>query len=86
MTDIQNLAGGTNTTQIDDVKYLRDKLFAAIKIPQAYLTMGEDAAEDKATLAQKDVRFARTVQRLQRVVISELTKIGIISPLHAWLP
>ncbi len=40
--------------------------------------MGEDAAEDKATLAQKDVRFARTVQRLQRVVISELTKIGII--------
>ena len=78
VTDIQNLAGGTNTTQIDDVKYLRDKLFAAIKIPQAYLTMGEDAAEDKATLAQKDVRFARTVQRLQRVVISELTKIGII--------
>ncbi len=78
VTDIQNLAGGTNTTQIDDVKYLRDKLFSALKIPQSYLTMGEGATEDKTTLAQKDIRFARTIQRLQRVVISELEKIGII--------
>jgi len=78
VTDIQNLAGGQNTTQIDDVKYLRDKLFSALKIPQSYLTMGEGATEDKTTLAQKDIRFARTIQRLQRVVISELEKIGII--------
>lgn len=78
VTDIQNLAGGTNTTQIDDVKYLRDKLFSALKIPQSYLTMGEGATEDKTTLAQKDIRFSRTIQRLQRVVIAELEKIGII--------
>jgi hypothetical protein len=42
------------------------------------LSRGEGAEEDKTTLAQKDVRFARTIQRLQRVVISELEKIGII--------
>ena len=77
-TEITNLAGGTNTTAIDDIKYLRDKLFSALKIPQAYLAMGEGAAEDKTTLAQKDIRFARTIQRLQRVIISELEKIGII--------
>ena len=77
-TDIQTLAGASNITQIDDVKYLRDKLFAALKVPQAYLSMGEDASEDKTTLAQKDIRFARTIQRLQRVIISELEKIGII--------
>ena len=77
-TDITNLAGGSNTTQIDDIKYLRDKLFSALKIPQSYLTMGEGAEEDKTTLAQKDIRFARTIQRLQRVVVAELTKIGII--------
>jgi len=77
-TDITNLAGGSNTTQIDDIKYLRDKLFSALKIPQAYLAMGEGAAEDKTTLAQKDLRFARTIQRLQRVVVAELTKVGII--------
>ena len=77
-TDISNLAGGSNTTEIDDIKYLRDKLFAALKIPQSYLTMGEGATEDKTTLAQKDIRFSRTIQRLQRVIIAELTKIGII--------
>ena len=77
-TEITNLAGGQNTTAIDDVKYLRDKLFSALKIPQAYLAMGEGAAEDKTTLAQKDIRFARTIQRLQRVITSELEKIGII--------
>ncbi len=77
-TDIQSLAGGQNTTAIDDVKYLRDKLFSAIKIPQAYLTMGDGAQEDKTTLATKDIRFARTIQRLQRSVLHELEKIGII--------
>ena len=78
VTDIQTLAGAQNITAIDDVKYLRDKLFSALKIPQSYLTMGEGATEDKTTLAQKDIRFSRTIQRLQRVLISELEKIGII--------
>jgi hypothetical protein len=78
VTDIQNLGGGQNTTDIDDVKYLRDKMFSAIKIPQAYLTMGEGATEDKTTLATKDIRFARTIMRLQRAVIHELEKVGII--------
>jgi hypothetical protein len=77
-TDIQNLPGGQFTAQIEDVKYLRDKLFSALKVPQSYLSMGEGATEDKTTLAQKDIRFARTIQRLQRVLITELEKIGII--------
>ena len=42
-TEITNLAGGTNITAIDDIKYLRDKLFSALKIPQAYLAMLLDA-------------------------------------------
>ena len=77
-TDIVNLPGGAMTATIEDVKYLRDKLFSALKIPQSYLTMGDGAQEDKTTLAQKDIRFARTIQRLQRVVIAELEKIGIV--------
>ena len=77
-TDIQNLAGGQFTGTVDDVKYLRDKLFSALKVPQSYLTMGDGASEDKTTLAQKDIRFARTIQRLQRVIISELEKMAII--------
>jgi len=75
---VETLAGGQNTKDIEDVKYLRDKLFSALKIPSSYLSSGEDKTEDKTTLAQKDIRFARTIQRLQRAVISELEKIGII--------
>lgn len=75
---VENLPGGTYTGDIDDVKYLRDKLFSALKIPPSYLSQVDGADEDKTTLAQKDIRFARTVQRLQRSVVTELEKIGII--------
>ena len=77
-TKIESLPGGTFTGDIDDVKYLRDKMFAALKIPMSYLIRGEGGEEDKGALAQKDIRFARTVQRLQRSLITELEKIAII--------
>lgn len=75
---VETLPGGSFTGQIDDVKYLRDKLFSALKIPASYLSRAEGSDEDKTTLAQKDIRFARTIQRLQRAVVSELEKVGII--------
>jgi hypothetical protein len=75
-TKIENLAGGSFTSAIEDVKYLREKLFSALKVPQSYLARGEGSTEDKATLSTKDIRFARTVQRLQRVMIAELVKIA----------
>tara|TARA_Y100000593_G_C4317178_1_gene341531 strand:+ start:2834 stop:4792 length:1959 start_codon:yes stop_codon:yes gene_type:complete len=75
---VETLPGGSYTGDIDDVKYLRDKMFAAIKIPASYISRAEGADEDKSTLAQKDIRFARTIHRLQRSVITELEKIGII--------
>lgn len=77
-SDITSLQGAKNLNDIDDVKYMRDKLFSAIKIPQSYLTMGEGETEDKTTLAQKDIRFARTIQRLQRSILSEMEKIAVI--------
>jgi hypothetical protein len=78
-TKIESVAGGKYTGDIEDVKYLRDKLFSALKVPSAYISSdGENSSEDKTTLAQKDVRFARTIQRLQRSIISEIEKIGII--------
>ena len=77
-TEISTVGGGQYTGDIDDVKYLRDKLFSALKIPMSYLSRGDGADEDKATLAQKDIRFARTIQRLQRSVVSELEKIAVI--------
>jgi len=62
---------------ITDVEYLRDKLFAALKIPKAFL--GYDADTDgKATLAAEDIRFARTIERIQRIILSELYKIAVV--------
>ena len=76
--EINEVGGQERTHDIDDVKYLRDKLFSALKVPASYLTQGEEGSEDKTTLAQKDIRFARTVQRLQRSLVTELEKIGIV--------
>jgi hypothetical protein len=77
-SDIASLQGASSLNDIDDVKYLRDKLFSAIKIPQAYLTDLGDSTEDKTTLAQKDIRFARTIHRLQRSLVAELEKMAIV--------
>ena len=77
-TRVESLPGGTYTGDIDDVKYLRDNMLAALKIPHAYLVSTEGGMEDKTTLAQKDIEFARTIQRLQRSIMSELEKIGVI--------
>jgi len=60
-----------------DVEYLRDKMFAALKIPKAYFGYEGDL-QGKATLAAEDIRFARTVERIQRIMESELTKIALV--------
>jgi hypothetical protein len=62
---------------IDDINYLKNKLMAALQIPKAYLGYEEDT-NGKATLAAMDVRFAKTIERIQRVMVSELTKIAIV--------
>jgi len=75
-TSIDNLAG-LEAPSIDDIDYLKNKMFAALKIPRAYLGY-EENVNGKATLAAEDVRFARTIERIQRTVISELSKIAIV--------
>ena len=75
-TQIDNLSG-LEYASIEDIDYLKNKLFAALKIPKAYLGYEENVG-GKATLAAEDVRFARTIERIQRTVISELTKIAIV--------
>jgi len=74
-TEIDTL-GGLQYTAIEDIDYLKNKMFAALKIPKAYLGYDENV-NGKATLAAEDVRFARTIERIQRTLISELTKIAV---------
>jgi len=75
-TSIDNLAG-MEYASIEDIDYLKNKMFAALKIPRAYLGY-EENVNGKATLAAEDVRFARTIERIQRTVVSELSKIAIV--------
>jgi hypothetical protein len=75
-TSIDSL-GGLEYSSIEDIDYLKNKLFAALKIPKAYLGYDENV-NGKATLAAEDVRFARTIERIQRTLVSELTKIAVI--------
>jgi hypothetical protein len=75
-TEIQTLAG-LQYQAIEDIEYLKSKIFAALKVPKPYLGYDE-SIEGKATLAALDIRFARTIERVQRIVVSELTKIAIV--------
>jgi hypothetical protein len=75
-TSIENLQG-LEYAAIEDIEYLKGKLFAALRVPKAYLSYDENV-NGKATLAAEDVRFARTIERIQRTVVSELTKIAIV--------
>jgi len=68
---------GLEYNGIEDVAYLRDKLFAALKVPKAFMGYEKDLS-GKATLAAEDIRFARTIDRLQRIVLSELYKIALV--------
>src|SRR5574338_20366 len=76
-TKIDTLAGGQNTAAVEDVAYIQKKLFAALKIPRAYLGYDE-MLSSKATLAQEDIRFSRSVNMIQRTIIAELNKLAII--------
>ena len=80
--------GGDTSTRIEttkgleydgvtDVQYLQSKMFAALKIPKAYFGYEGDL-QGKATLAAEDIRFARTVERIQKIMESELTKIALV--------
>jgi len=75
-TKIDNL-GGLQYDGIQDVEYLRDKLFAALKVPKAFMGYEKDLT-GKATLAAEDIRFARTIERIQRILVSEFTKIALV--------
>ena len=75
-TSIDTLPG-MEFTGTEDIEYIRNKMMAALKIPKAFLGY-EEGISGKATLAAEDVRFSRTIGRLQRIIVSELTKIAII--------
>jgi len=74
---IENMTGLTYEA-VDDIEYLKNRLLASLRVPKAFLGYEEGLSGAKATLAAEDVRFARTIERIQKIVVSELTKIAIV--------
>ena len=75
-TSIESLAG-LNYDGITDIEYLKNRLLGSLKIPKAYLGYEEDTT-GKATLASQDFRFARTIERVQKIIASELYKVALV--------
>ena len=75
-TEISEL-GGIDYDSTEDIEYLKNKLLASLRVPKAFLGFDENVG-GKATLAAEDVRFARTIERIQRILVSELTKIAVV--------
>ncbi len=75
-TSIDSLAG-LSYDAVEDIEYLKNRLLASLRVPKAFLGY-EEGLGSKATLAAEDVRFARTIERIQRIVVSELTKIAVV--------
>ena len=74
---IDTLPGATNLSEIADIEYIQKKLLTALRVPKAFLGFEEVTGEGK-NLALQDIRFARTINRIQRSMIQELNKIAII--------
>jgi len=74
---IETLPGGTNLSEIADIEYIQKKLVTALRIPKAYLGFEEPVGDGK-NLSLLDIRFARTINRIQKNILSELNKIAII--------
>jgi len=74
---IETLAGAANLSEIADIEYIQKKLVCALRIPKAYLGFEEPVGDGK-NLSLLDIRFARTIHKIQKSIIAELNKIAII--------
>ena len=75
-TKIDTLPGAQNLGEVDDVRYFRDKLLAALKIPKDYIVEKDKSPERKANLSQLDAKFARVIGRVQQQVEMGLEQIA----------
>jgi hypothetical protein len=74
---IETLPGAQNLGEIADIEYIQKKLLAALRIPKAFLGF-EEVVGDGKNLALMDIRFARTINKIQKSLIQELNKIALM--------
>lgn len=76
-TDITTLPGLANDGMKEDVEYFKNKMIAALSVPKEYLGYADEGGGEKSGLAAIDLRFARTIERIQKIIVSELYKIAV---------
>lgn len=76
-TPIDTLSAAQNLTAMDDIKFVQNKVLTALRIPKSFLNFEETTGDGK-NLALMDIRFTRTVNRIQQAFLMELTKIASI--------
>lgn len=76
-TDISTLPGLANDGMKEDVEYFKNKMIAALSVPKEYLGYADEGGGEKSGLAAIDLRFARTIERIQKIIVSELYKIAV---------
>ena len=74
---IETLPAGQNLTAMDDIKFIQNKLFTALRVPKSFLNFEETTGDGK-NLSLMDVRFTRTTNRIQQALLMELNKIAMI--------
>lgn len=74
---IETLPGASNLTAIEDIQYIQRKVLACMKIPEHYLSFAESPSDGR-NLSSVDIRFAKSIRRIQQAIIAELNKIAII--------
>ena len=76
-TPIDTLPAAQNMTAIDDIKFMQNKVLAALRIPKSFLNFEETAGDGK-NLSLMDIRFTRAINRIQQAFLMELTKVASI--------
>ena len=76
-SSIETLQSAQNPTSMDDINYMENKILAALRIPKTFLNFQEAQGKGQ-NLSLLDIRFNRTVNRVQQAILMELNKIAII--------
>ena len=74
---IETLQSAHNDTAMDDINYMQNKIFAAIRVPKQFINF-QDAQGKGQNLSLADIRFARMIMGIQQFVLAELNKVAMV--------
>lgn len=74
---VEQLAGVTDIGSIEDVSFLNNRLFSALKIPKSFLGYEGDVSS-KGMLSQQNVTFSKAIQNIQEDFLESIKDMCLI--------